>query len=83
MKIQIDTTRKTVTVLEDAELSEVVEFVSKLKGGDSYKIVCAEVERQHPITWNTQLHTIPCVDGIPNITGTTTSGYAHASFITN
>ncbi len=46
MKLEIDTTKKTICILEETSILEVMNFLKSLESED-YKIICKEVKTEY------------------------------------
>lgn len=51
MKLEIDTTRKTITILEETPLSQILEFLQNFNVED-YKLISKEIKKEfNPIQY--------------------------------
>lgn len=77
MKIEVNTTEKTIKILEDVKLEEILQFISTLKDGNEYKIIKTlefVYHQYQPYYIYPSFYTTPNT-GQPIITcGTTTTG---------
>jgi len=65
MKLEIDTTKKTITILEETSVMEVLNFLKSLEAED-YKIVSKELkEERNPIRYIPMTPTTPTTPELP------------------